>query len=349
MIGREVFNTLSRFFLIRLTMIFKIITMVLLVALVYCLFLIFKKEKSRKKYNIIIEEANRELEKHKENLISELTSLGEKVKKEKELLFFVSQSIEEKNELSDKMMADIESHLQKQKELSQQAYENYCEILMQSYETEEKNYSDKIESLKENVSLIKEETDKEIQSVTEELNKIKETRAAAIQAQLREKEIKEKLSFYCLKVSDADLQDIKALERVKGQLNKPRILSMLIWKTYWQKQMTDLCNNVLGTNAVTGIYKITNQNTDECYIGQAANMADRWKQHAKCGLGIDTPAGNKLYRAMQEEGIQNFSWELLEECPRELLNEKEKFYIELYDSQHYGYNTISAPIRKKED
>ena len=139
------------------------------------------------------------------------------------------------------------------------------------------------------------------------------------------------------------------MERVKGQLNKPRILSMLIWKTYWQKQMTELCNNVLGTNAVTGIYKITNQITDECYIGQAANMADRWKQHAKCGLGIDTPAGNKLYRAMQEDGIQNFSWELLEECPRELLNEKEKFYIDLYDSQSFGYNTISAPIRKKED
>jgi hypothetical protein len=52
---------------------------------------------------------------------------------------------------------------------------------------------------------------------------------------------------------------------------------------------------------------------------------------------------------MQEDGIQNFSWELLEECPRELLNEKEKFYIDLYDSQSFGYNTISAPIRKKED
>ena len=32
-------------------------------------------------------------------------------------------------------------------------------------------------------------------------------------------------------------------------------------------------------------------------------FGDRWKQHAKCGLGIDTPAANKLYKAMQEDGI----------------------------------------------
>ena len=65
---------------------------------------------------------------------------------------------------------------------------------------------------------------------------------------------------------------------------------------------------------------------------------NRWKEHAKCGLGIDAPAANKLYKAMQEDGIWNFSWELLEECPREQLNEKEKFYIELYQSNDYGYN-----------
>lgn len=314
--------------------------------LCFCVGYLLLNRAKVKKYNVEIEEANRELEKHYSCLLKDLNNL--KVRIESERIHFQTMKKDNVQEIENIQKA-TEKHYLNQKAMSQRAYENYCDLLLQCYETEEKNYSDKIESLKENVSLMKEEADKEIQSVTEELNKIKETRAAAIQAQLREKEIKEKLSFYCLKVSDTDLQDIKVLERVKGQLNKPRILSMLIWKTYWQKQMTDLCNNVLGTNAVTGIYKITNQNTDECYIGQAANMADRWKQHAKCGLGIDTPAGNKLYRAMQEEGIQNFSWELLEECPRELLNEKEKFYIELYDSQHYGYNTISAPIRKKED
>ena len=58
----------------------------------------------------------------------------------------------------------------------------------------------------------------------------------------------------------------------------------------------------------------------------------------KCGLGIDTPAANKLYQAMIKEGIDNFTFELLEECEASLLNEKETFYISLYNSCDYGYN-----------
>ena len=60
-----------------------------------------------------------------------------------------------------------------------------------------------------------------------------------------------------------------------------------------------------------------------------SNIADRWKEHVKCGLGIDTPA-NKLYAAMQKYGVENFTFELLEDCPRAQLNEREKYYIDLY-------------------
>jgi group I intron endonuclease len=114
---------------------------------------------------------------------------------------------------------------------------------------------------------------------------------------------------------------------------------MLIWQTWFQKPLKALSANILGTKTITGIYKITNIETGECYIGQASDIATRWAEHAKCGLGIDTPANNKLYQAMQEYGLWSFSWELLEECPRDLLNEKEKYYIELYDSYNFGYNS----------
>ena len=125
---------------------------------------------------------------------------------------------------------------------------------------------------------------------------------------------------------------------MKSQLHNPRILNMLIWSTYFQKPMTNLCNNIVGTEIKCGIYKITNQLNDMCYIGQSVNISDRWKQHAKCGLGIDTPQSNKLYQAMIENGLWNFSFEILEECSREELNNKEKYYIQLYQSKEYGYN-----------
>ena len=42
---------------------------------------------------------------------------------------------------------------------------------------------------------------------------------------------------------------------------------------------------------------------------------------------------------MQEYGIWNFAFEVIEECPREQLNEKEKYYIDLYNSYDYGFNS----------
>lgn len=236
----------------------------------------------------------------------------------------------------------IENNLNNQKEMSKKALENYCDLLDTEYKNKEKEYDTLCESLNNAYFLKQNKLIIETEKISQQLEEIKNTRAAAIAAQVREKEIKEQLAFYCLTVKEVELSDIKILEKIKGQLNNPRILSMLIWQTYWQKPMTALCNNVVGTSVVCGIYKITNQLTNECYIGQAVDIATRWKSHAKCGLGIDTPMNNKLYKAMQEYGIWNFSWEILEQCPRENLDAKEKFYINLYQSKDFGYNTLKG-------
>lgn len=91
-----------------------------------------------------------------------------------------------------------------------------------------------------------------------------------------------------------------------------------------------------------GIYKITNQETNQCYIGQAVDVAQRFKDHAKCGLDIDRPQGNKLYASMLKYGLESFTFELLESCPRDLLDEKEKYYIELYQSCDFGFNSTKG-------
>ena len=67
----------------------------------------------------------------------------------------------------------------------------------------------------------------------------------------------------------------------------------------------------------------------------------------KCGLGIDTPAGNKLYASMKKYGIDSFSFELLEKCTSEELDEKEKLFIDLYDSYNFGMNSNSGNGVKK--
>lgn len=53
------------------------------------------------------------------------------------------------------------------------------------------------------------------------------------------------------------------------ELAKPRILSMLIWQTYWQPLAKVRFPVILKDKTKMGIYKITNIQTGESYIGQA--------------------------------------------------------------------------------
>lgn len=41
---------------------------------------------------------------------------------------------------------------------------------------------------------------------------------------------------------------------------------------------------------------------------------------------------------MQELGLSNFSFVILEQCDQSKLNEREKFYIDYYNSQIWGFN-----------
>ena len=276
-----------------------------------------------------------------------------KIEKEKELL--IDEIKEKSNEI--KTLDNDLSLLQSKISLSQawlddqkinlnESFSSYVEILEHSYQEKEKEHDDAIDAMK--WAYIKEQENlmAETDNIKKDLDILRNTRAAAQEALLKEKQIKEQLDFYCLHISPEEQDDILTLERVKTKLHQPRILCMLIWSTYFQKQMTSLCNNIIGINKISGIYKITNQKTNECYIGQAVDIATRWKNHAKYGLGIDTPQNNKLYKAMQEDGLWNFSWELLEKCPKEQLDEKEQFYINLYQSKEYGYNSIAAPKKR---
>lgn len=301
---------------------------ILLVISIVILCFCFYKLRNIKKINTEIENKNKEIEEQNKRLKNE----------NKDLLIAKEKEIKKLTEITD----SVEEEKQKRIKIAQKEYEDCINRIKKDYEDEKIDWEESKKLLQESYASLQDKTLQNLKLEEEELNKVRSTRAAAQEALLKEKEIKENKDFYCLPISVADKNDIQVLERIKKDLNKPRILSMLIWSTYFQKQMTALCNNVLGTKTVCGIYKITNQITNECYIGQSVDIAKRWKDHAKCGLGIDTPAGNKLYKAMQEQGIWNFSWELLEQCPREDLDKKEKTYIELYMSNDFGYNSQSG-------
>lgn len=89
-----------------------------------------------------------------------------------------------------------------------------------------------------------------------------------------------------------------------------------------------------------GIYKITNILNQKVYIGQSKNIENRWKAH-KCSKD-----NSIIHLAFKKYGLSNFIFEVIEECPVELLNEKEIYWINIYNSlAPFGYNMVPGGNR----
>ena len=161
---------------------------------------------------------------------------------------------------------------------------------------------------------------------------------------MREQEKKEKADFYTIGLSDLDQEEIDCLRSIVPRLRNGRPVYKAIWEMYYRSKTNDLINRVLGREKITGIYKITCLLDDKIYIGQASNMSDRWITHIKQGVGIDTP-NDKFHPAMLRNGIENYTFELLEVCTATELNDREKYWIGFYQSNIYGYNTTAGGSR----
>lgn len=292
--------------------------------------------------NTKIDEQNAEAE-------AQLAIVKNRVTTEQELLNKVQQEltykIVEEEKLTEKLQTktkEFNQILEQNEKISNNAYANYAVVLEQAYQEKEQDFDKRVANLNSTLENVELDTQQKINEVAAELEKLITTYEKSREAILKERRAIAEKQKYSISLTDAEKIDIEILNNLKPKLHQPRILSMLIWQTYIQKKMKQLIIDTLGTIPKTGIYKITNFETSEAYIGQAVNVGKRFLEHAKCGVGIDTPAQNKLYKAMQSYGIHCFSWELIEECSKEELNKKERYYIKLFDTVNTGYNTLKG-------
>lgn len=229
-----------------------------------------------------------------------------------------------------------------QMELAQEQLSISLEELGRKYQADAAEYEEEyLNSCKEFVEAFKEKFTLmaiESQKASEALEALKKAVDVATEAAKREEEKKQESNFYRLVLSEADLREVAQLREVLPLLRDKEALNKVIWKVYYEKPYTDMIGRILGQTIKTGIYKITNMENQMCYVGQAVNVAERWRQHIKRGLGAETPTRNKLYPAMEKYGVENFTFELLEECPRSELDMKEDAWQEFFHARDFGYS-----------
>ena len=144
--------------------------------------------------------------------------------------------------------------------------------------------------------------------------------------------------FYTIQVPDEYKEDINFLiTTVSQKIQHPDIINKLVWAEYVKPYIDDTFKRV-GIEDKPGIYKITNIDTGKCYIGKSTNVKKRIIDHFKSSIGIKTIADQVVHHEIWKTGFWNWTIEIIIYCDKDQLNEMEKYYIDFFKSQEYGFN-----------
>lgn len=95
---------------------------------------------------------------------------------------------------------------------------------------------------------------------------------------------------------------------------------------------------------ITGIYKIENLINGKIYIGRAKDIIARWREHYRASYPDNFKRKNKrdgnttIHQAIRKYGIENFNFQVIEQCLEEELDAREEYWVSIYDSYKNGYN-----------
>lgn len=320
--------------------------------LIGILFFLIKKHKvilNREKIKL-----NKKFQKEEERLIKDYEELEAKLaarakgiqdnyaEKEKWLKWDLDKLKKDKETL-DKHICELKDFGQRQVDEKIKDYEQLrLTQINHSLELEEKRKQELLQRQLDDFIASAAETKKSVNEEIEELRSLledyKSKRDLINQAIVHEKEIHEQQDFYRIVLNESDKEDIQLLNTIEMRLHSREALYKLIYDVFYKKPLNDMINRVLQGKEFCGIYRITNLKTNEAYIGKSTNIKTRWQNHCKTAIGLDGMARTKIHSAMKEYGIDNFSFEVLEKCTKENYSEREKYWINFYETNVYGYN-----------
>ena len=274
--------------------------------------------------------ANKEIAKN--TLDKEMAVLSNEMNMQHEHLI----TLREEEGLARKTLASLAETEQKIKANMEKSIEERSEMLAKEYREAELAHAEEYKVVMlDAVQDFTAEWNKNIEDLNgikkqiEDKRKIFETILADEQRKAKDEAERD---FYRLNISDEDLTEVEKIRDITPYFRNPEVLGKAVWSAYFQKPYQDLIARQFNSSKPSGIYKITCLHNSKIYIGQSVNVPNRFSEHIKRGLGAEPVTRNRLYSEMKKWGVENFIFELLEEVPRDKLDERERFWIEYFHS-----------------
>ena len=175
------------------------------------------------------------------------------------------------------------------------------------------------------------------ESLESEVADFKEKQRIINEAILRKREVEEQSQFYKIQLSHGAKEDIQLLMSIMPRLHDTTSLYKLIYDLYIARPVKEMEKRVLNNESFSGIYKITGRD-ERIYIGKSTDIKSRWQQHCKSAFHTGTISWAAIHDAMEKQGIDKCTFEVIERVEKENLSSREKFWIEFYGADKYGFN-----------
>lgn len=331
---------------------------VLLSLFIFIFFIIILKQK--KIINNIINNSNNWLiNKSKKETEEYINSLNKELQNKKELINLQLNKLEEQKIIADKELLAIQDKIETQNKINEQLYNYQKDQLEKQINTikEEKEKQIEYEVLVyKNNSINK--ANEEINSTLSELNRQKEDKLAEIQQIqiqlddykkkqeviteriLHEEQMRLQQDAHRIILTETDKEDIMYLTSIISKLRNHEIIYKLIWSEYLQRPFNTMIKNLFGGKIPKNvIYCIEQIDGNKKYIGKTkAEVSKRWTEHIKTSLSIGGVARSQIHDALYLHWDE-FYFSILEIVDNESnLSEREKYYINFYETDKIGYN-----------
>ena len=261
------------------------------------------------------------------------------------------QNVKQLQEKADSTFAQINANvelIQKQKSEIQKILEDYQNSETQRIEKEISEWTTSAqEAADAHIQLILDANNKEkasaalqLEELKKEINDFRVRRESLNEAIRKEREMENLQDSHRIQLSDFDKEDIHFLVSLENKIHNKELLHKLIWTEYLQKPFNQMINRICGANVPKNVvYCIENIETHEKYIGKtSASYKDRMSNHIKASLGLGQLTRQQIHKALFGNW-DKFMFSIIEEVGKDQkLSDREKFYIEAFQSNQYGYN-----------